>query len=68
MDWERLFYFGGINSFIANTAGRGGGEYLANSFILLSKNANIVMDYNIATEYGGAAYVEDLNPITSYYS
>jgi len=56
-------YFGGISSFIANTAGRGGGEYLANSFIFMSKNATVVMDNNSATEYGGAVYVEDSNPI-----
>ena len=37
-----------------------------NICILLSKNATIVMDNNIATEYGGAVYVEDSNPIAYY--
>ena len=57
-------YFSGIGSFTANTAGRGGAEYLANSFIFLSRNSTVIMNNNSATEYGGAVYVEDSNPIT----
>ena len=59
-----LFYFIGSSSFTANTAGRGGAEYLAISFIFLSRNTTVIMNNNSATEYGGAVYVEDSNPIT----
>ena len=57
-------YLSGIGSFTANTAGRGGAEYLANSFLSLSRNSTVIMNNNSATEYGGAVYVEDSNPIT----
>ena len=57
-------YFIGNSSFTANTAARGGGEYLVNSFNFLSQNASVTMDSNNATEYGGAVYVEDSNPIS----
>ena len=59
-----LLYFIGNSSFTANTAARGGGEYLVNSFNFLSQNASITMDSNNATEYGGAVYVEDSDPIS----
>ena len=57
-------YFIGNSSFTSNTAARGGGEYLVNSFNFLSQNASITMDSNNATEYGGAVYVEDSDPIS----
>ena len=57
-------YFIGNSSFTSNTAERGGGEYLVNSFNFLSQNASITMDGNNATEYGGAVYVEDSDPIS----
>ena len=56
-------YLSGNSRFTENTAGKGGAEYLASSFILLSRNAAITMDNNIANEYGGAVYVEDSYPI-----
>ena len=59
-----LLYFTGKSSFIANIAARGGGEYLVNSFNLLSQGASVTMDSNNATEYGGAVYVEDSDPIS----
>ena len=58
------FYFSGNSSFTANTAARGGGEYLTSSFNFFSRYANIVFDKNNATEYGGAVYVEDSDPIS----
>ena len=58
-----ILHFSGNNSFIANTAARGGGEYLASSFNYLSMNTTLTMDSNSATEYGGAVYVEDSEPI-----
>ena len=59
-----LLYFTGNNSFTANTAARGGGEYLVNSINFLSQAASVTMDGNNATEYGGAVYVEDSDPIS----
>ena len=59
-----LFYLTGNCSFIANTAARGGGEYLVNSFNILSLDASVTMDSNNATEYGGAVYVEDSDPVS----
>ena len=59
-----LLYFTGNCSFTANTAARGGGEYLANSINLFSQAASATMDSNNATEYGGAVYVEDSDPIS----
>ena len=59
-----LLYFIGDSSFTANTAARGGGEYLVNSLNFLSQNASVTMDSNNATEYGGAVYVEDSDPIS----
>ena len=59
-----LLYFNGNSSFTANTAARGGGEYLVNSVNFLAQNASVTMDSNIATEYGGAVYVEDSDPIS----
>jgi len=56
-------YLSGIGSFTANTEGRDGAEYLANSFLSLSRNSTVIMNNNSATEYGGAVYVEDSNPI-----
>ena len=56
-------YLSGNSRFTENTAGKGGAEYLASSFILLSRNAAITMNNNIANEYGGAVYVEDSYPI-----
>ena len=38
--------------------------YLASSFNYLSKNATFTMDRNNATEYGGAVYVQDSEPIS----
>ena len=61
---ETLLYFTGNNSFTANTAARGGGEYLVNSINFLSQSASVTMDSNNATEYGGAVYVEDSDPIS----
>jgi len=61
---ESTLYFNGIGRFTANTAGRGGAEHLAISFIFLSRNTTVIMNNNSATEYGGALYVEDSNPIT----
>ena len=57
-------YFSGNSSFTANTAARGGGEYLTHSPNFFSPYANIVFDKNNATEYGGAVYVEDSDPIS----
>ena len=57
-------YFSGNNSFTGNTAVRGGGEYLVDSFNFLSQNTVITMDSNNATEYGGAVYVEDSDPLS----
>ena len=57
-------YMSGMNNFTANTAERGGAEYLASSFILLSKNSTVTMNNNSATQYGGAVFVQDSNPIT----
>ena len=57
-------YFSGNSSFTANTAVRGGGEYLADSFNFLSRNATFTMDSNSATEYGGAVYAEDPDPVS----
>ena len=57
-------YFSGNNSFTANTAARGGGEYLVDSFNFLFHNTVITMDSNNATEYGGAVYVEDSDPFS----
>lgn len=57
-------YLSRMNSFTANTAVRGGAKHLANSFILLSRNTTITMNNNSATEYVGALYAEDSNPIT----
>ena len=57
-------YFSGNSSFTANTAARGGGEYLTSTFNFFSPYANIVFDKNNATEYGGAVYVEDSDPIS----
>jgi len=62
----KTLYMSGMNNFMANTAERGGAEYLASSFILLSKNSTVTMNncYNSATQYGGAVFVQDSNPIT----
>ena len=57
-------HFSGNGSFTANTATRGGGQYLVNSFNFLSQHASVTMDANNATEYGGAVYVEDSDPIS----
>jgi len=57
-------YFRGNITFTANTAARGGGEYLANSFNFFSHYANLTMDGNNVTEYGGAVYVEDYDPVS----
>ena len=62
--FETLLKFVGNSSFTANTAARGGGEYLVNSFNLLSHDASVTMDSNNATEYGGAVYVKDSDPIS----
>jgi len=59
-----LLYFVGNSNFTANTASRGGGEYLVNSFNFLSQSTNFTMDSNNATEYGGAVYVKDSDPIS----
>ena len=59
-----FLYFTGNSTFTANTAARGGGEYLVNSFNFLSRNASVTMDSNNATEYGGAVYVEESDPIS----
>ena len=56
-------YLSGIGIFTANAASRVGEEYLANSFIFLSRNSTVIMNNNSAMEYGGAVYVEDSNPI-----
>ena len=61
-------YFCGSSSFRANTAARGGGEYLVGSFNFLSHNSVVTMDGNNATEYGGAVYVEDSDPISNCLS
>ena len=61
-------YFSGSSSFTANTAAKGGGEYLSNSFNLLSKNTSVIMNNNNATEYGGAVYVDDSDPISYCFS
>ena len=63
MGLEHL-YFVGSSSFTANTAARGGGEYLVNSFNFLSQSTTLTMDSNNATEYGGAVYVKDSDPIS----
>ena len=57
-------YFSGNSSFTANTAARGGGEYLTHSLNFITRYANLVFDKNNATEYGGALYVEDSDPIS----
>ena len=57
-------YLGGNSSFTANTAAKGGGQYLENSFNYLSRNATLTIDSNRATEYGGAVYVEDSDPVS----
>ena len=57
-------HFSGNCSFTANTAARGGGEYLTHSPNFFSRHANIIFDKNSATEYGGAVYVEDSDPIS----
>ena len=59
-----MLHFTGNCSFTANIATRGGGEYLVNSFNLLSQDASVTMDSNNASEYGGAIYVEDSDPIS----
>ena len=59
-----FLYFTGNSRFTANAAARGGGQYLANSFNFLSPGATFTMDSNNATEYGGAVYVEDSDPIS----
>ena len=59
-----LLYFIGNCRFTANTAVRGRGEYLVNSFNFLSQNASVTMDGNNAIEYGGTVYVEDSDPIS----
>jgi len=56
-------YFSGNSSFTSNSAARGGGEYLIDSFNFLFHNTVVTMDSNNATEYGGAVYVEDSNPL-----
>ena len=56
-------YFSGNTSFTANTASRGGGEYLANSFNFFSRYAILIFDGNNVTQYGGAVYVEDYDPV-----
>ena len=61
-------YFSGSSSFTANTAAKGGGEYLSNSFNFLSKNTSVTMNNNNATEYGGAVYVDDFDPISYCFS
>ena len=60
-------YFSGNSNFTANTAARGGGEYLENSFNYLARNTNVTMDSNNATKYGGAVYVEDFEPFSYCY-
>ena len=57
-------YFSGNISFTGNTAARGGGECLVNSFNFLVHNTVVTMDSNNATEYGGAVYVEDSDPFS----
>ena len=59
-----FLYFNGNSTFTANTAARGGGEYLVNSFNFISQSATVTMDNNNATEYGGAVYVEDSDPLS----
>ena len=59
--------FVGNSSFTVNTAERGGGEYLVNSFNFLSQSTSLTMDSNIATEYRGAMYVKDSDPISDCY-
>ena len=58
------FHFNGNCSFTANTAARCGGECLVNSFNPLSQGVTVTMDSNNATEYGGAVYVKDSDPIS----
>ena len=58
------FYFNGSSIFTANTAARGGGEYLVGSFNYLSHNTVVTMVGNNATEYGGGVYVEDSDPVS----
>jgi len=60
-------YFSGNSNFTANTAARGGGEYLENSFNYLAKNTNVTTDSNNATKYGGAVYVEEFEPFSYCY-
>ena len=57
-------YFSGNTTFRENTAARGGGEYLANTFNFFSRYANLTMDSNEVTEYGGAVYVQDSEPVS----
>jgi len=64
MDSSKDLYFSGNNSFTANTAARGGGEYLVDSLNFLFPNTVVTMDSNNATEYGGAVYVEDCNSLS----
>jgi len=59
-----LVYLIGNIGFTANAAARGGGEYLVNSFNLLSQSSFVTMENNNASEYGGAVYVEDSDPIS----
>ena len=59
-----LLHFNGSSSFTGNTATRGGGEYLVDSFNFLSQSTTFTMDSNDATEYGGAVYVKDSDPIS----
>ena len=58
-------YFSGNSSFTANTATRGGGEYLTpNSLSYFSYYANLIFSSNNASEYGGTVYVEVSDPTT----
>jgi len=59
-----LLHFLGNSSFTANTAARGGGEYLVDSFNFLFRGAMFTMESNNVTEYGGAVYVKDSDPIS----
>ena len=63
---ETSIHFSGNSSFTANTAARGGGEYLVGLFKFLFVVHSFTMDGNNPTEYGGAVYVEDSVPFSSF--